>query len=78
MASHPLDPRLVNVFFDANAFDRRLDDSGEVDRLLLLRDAGGVRLIAPSGVRREVDRDRTPGPVREAVSRQLFFVRQRA
>ncbi len=71
MASHPLDPRRVNVFFDANAFDR-LDDSGEVDRLLLLRDAGRVRLIAPSGVRQEVDRDRTPGPVREAVSRQLF------
>jgi hypothetical protein len=32
MTRRPLDPRKVNVLFDANAFDRGADDGAEVDR----------------------------------------------
>jgi hypothetical protein len=68
----PLDPRKVNVLFDANAFDRGADGGAEVDRLLALRAAGKINLIAPGGVRQEAQHPHTPASVREIVSGQIF------
>jgi len=67
----PLDPRMVNVLFDANAFDR-LADGNEVDRLLALQADGKINLIAPQGVRREVQHPNTPKAIRDVVSLQIF------
>jgi hypothetical protein len=72
MTRRPLDPRKVNVLFDANAFDRGADGGAEVDRLLALRAAGKINLIAPGGVRQETQHPRTPASVREVVSWQTF------
>jgi len=74
MTRRPLDPRMVNVLFDANAFDPRdpLDDGNEVDRLLTLRADGKINLIAPQGVRREVQHPNTPNTIRDVVSSQIF------
>lgn len=72
MTRRPLDPRKVNVLFDANAFDRGTDNSAEVDRLLALKAAGKVNLIAPGGVRQETQHPHTPPVVREIVSGQIF------
>jgi hypothetical protein len=72
MARRPLDPRKVNVLFDANAFDRGADDGAEVDRLLALQASGKINLIAPGGVRHETQHPHTPASVRQAVSGQIF------
>lgn len=63
------DPRWCHVVIDANAFDR-LDD--DVERVLALRAAGKIRLIAPGGVRAETLHPHTPAAVREIVSDQIF------
>ena len=72
MNRRPLDPRKVNVIIDANALDPSGGDSAEVDRLLALRAAGKVNLIAPGGVRGEALHPKTPAGVRENVVTQIF------
>jgi hypothetical protein len=72
MTRRPLDPRKVNMLFDANAFDRGVGDGAEVDRLLGLQTRGKMNLIAPASVRQETQHPHTPAPVREAVSWQIF------
>jgi hypothetical protein len=75
MAHRPLDPSKVNVAIDANAFNR---DGGAhdqfVDRVLKLGAEGKIRLIAPQGVRREVEDQRTPSCVQEAILPQIFTI----
>jgi hypothetical protein len=75
MAHRPLDPSKVNVAIDANAFNR---DGGAhdqlVDRVLKLGAEGKIRLIAPQGVRREVEDLRTPSCVQEAILPQIFTI----
>jgi hypothetical protein len=68
----PLDPRRCNVAIDANAFDQLGD---EVERLLALRAAGKVTLVAPGRVREEALHPNTPPAVREIVSDQIFSLR---
>ena len=71
MTRRPLDPRIVNVMFDANAFDPPTDGN-EVDRLLALQADGKINLIAPKGVRHEVEHPNTPKAIRDVVSVQIF------
>lgn len=72
----PLDPRICNVIFDANAFNR---DGGpgdaDVDRILELGRAGKINLIAPWSVREEIGDPRTPATVRTAGMLQIFTYR---
>jgi hypothetical protein len=68
----PLDPRKVNVLFDANAFDRGTGDGADIDRLLALKADGKIKLIAPRGVRQETQHSHTPASVRDVVSLQIF------
>ncbi len=67
----PLDPRKVNVLFDANAFDQ---DKTEVERLLGMKAAGKITLIAPSGVLVEIQHRNTPARVQEIAGAQIFAV----
>ena len=72
MAHRPLDPRIVNVCFDANAFDRYDEDGKDVERLLALQTAGSINLVAPSGVRDEMQRPHTPTTVRDMAAPFIF------
>jgi hypothetical protein len=72
----PLDPRLVNTVFDANAFDRDGGpDDADVDRLLALGCAGEITLMMPWSVRPEIEHPRTPAHVRQAALPQIFSYR---
>jgi hypothetical protein len=72
---HPLDPRKVNVAIDANAFNRNGSAHDQlVDRVLKLGAEGTIRLIAPQGVRREVEDPRTPRHVQDAILPQIFTI----
>jgi hypothetical protein len=75
MSRRPLDPSKVNVAIDANAFNR---DGGAhdqlVDRVLKLGAEGKIRLIAPQGVRREIEDPRTPRHVQDAILPQIFTI----
>jgi len=64
-----LDRRKVNVVFDANAFDQQPD---QVKRLLALKAANKIGLIAPGGVRKEIQHPNTPAVVREIVLEQIY------
>jgi hypothetical protein len=69
----PLDPRGVNVTFDANAFKRDgSPDDADVDRLVELGRAGKIILVTPWSVRAELADARTPAPVRSAALPQIF------
>ncbi|HKN10309.1 MAG TPA: hypothetical protein VJ376_12630 [Pseudomonadota bacterium] len=72
MSRRPLDPRKVNVLIDNNALDPSGGYQAEVDRLLGLKAAGKVVLIAPGGVREEALHPNTPPVVRESVADQVF------
>jgi len=72
MPRRPLDPRRVNVLFDANAFDPPGDDAAGVERLLALYAAGKINLIAPGGVRAETRHPHTPAAVREIVATKIY------
>lgn len=73
MAHYPLDPSKVNVAIDANAFNRSGGAHDQlVDRVLKLGSEGKIRLIAPRGVRHEVEDPRTPAAVQEAILPLIF------
>lgn len=73
MTRRPLDPRIVNVVFDANTFNR---DGGPedaaVDRLLELGRSRKITLIMPWSVRPEIEDPRTPAHVQKAALPQFF------
>ncbi len=71
----PLDPRKCPVGIDANALNKDGSKHDElVERLLDLDRAGTIRLIAPHGVRREIQDPRTPKHVSEAVLSKIFTI----
>ena len=72
MTRRPLDPRKVNVIIDANALDPGDGHEADVNRVLALKRAGHINLIAPKGVRSEVLHANTPAAVRESVTAQIF------
>jgi hypothetical protein len=75
MLPRPLDPRIVNVCYDANAFDRTGgSDDAAVDRLLGLIEAQEFVLVTPRTVRAEIDHPNTPAAVKEAVLPHIFTI----
>jgi hypothetical protein len=68
----PLDPRRVNVLFDANAFDGVGPDDANVDRLIVLGRSRKINLVTPWSVRTELQNLRTPTSVQDAALPQIF------
>ena len=68
----PLDPRIVNVTLDANAFDRQGGpEDAQVDRLLELWNSEQIRLVVPASVRTETLNPRTPASIRDLILQQI-------
>lgn len=75
MLHRPLDPRKVNVLVDANAFNRDGTDKDRlVDRVLKLIGDGEIIVVAPHGVRNEVQDSGSPTQVQQAFASQLFTI----
>lgn len=70
-----LDPRIGNIFIDANAIDKPAGDADrarDVDRLLQLWGDEHIRLHLPRGVRVEILNPQTPQAVRDATMGAIF------
>jgi hypothetical protein len=70
-----LDPRICNIFADANAVDKPagdVDRAKDVDRLLQLWDDDHIRVLLPRGVRIEIQDPKTPQAVRHATMGAIF------
>jgi len=70
-----LDPRICNIFADANAVDKpvgNVDRPSDVDRLLQLWDDEHIRVLLPRGVRVEIQNPKTPQAVRGAMTGAIF------
>jgi hypothetical protein len=75
MSLRPLDPRIVNVCYDANALDCA-DGAQEaaVARLLALAEANEIILVTPRTVLGEIEHPNTPAAVRRAALPQIFTI----
>jgi hypothetical protein len=77
MTRRPLDPRICNIGYDANALDRNGSATDRfVERFCELSSPGGrLQVVVAGGVRAEVQHPRTPGNVRAAALPQIFNLR---
>jgi hypothetical protein len=70
-----LDPRICNIFADANAVDKPagdVDRARDVDRLLQLWGGENIRVLLPRGVLVEIQNPKTPQAVRDATMGAIF------
>jgi hypothetical protein len=70
-----LDPRIVNVCYDADAFDRTGGpEDAAVDRMLALIEAQEFVMVTPRTVRAEIEHPNTPAAVKAAALPQIFTI----